>query len=44
MGHLRTFAANDADVISDVQDRIAHRSLREHSDRLLPEMYAVEAP
>ena len=41
MGHSRTFAVDSSEVVSDAQGRTAHRSLHEHSSRLLPKMYEV---
>lgn len=41
MRESRVFAEDNSEVVTDAQGRIAHRSLHEHSERLLPRMYEV---
>ncbi|MDP7068095.1 MAG: MBL fold metallo-hydrolase, partial [Acidimicrobiales bacterium] len=41
MGQSRVFAEHNSEVVADAQGRIAHRSLHEHTERLVPRMYEV---
>ena len=41
MGDLKTFADDDSRIVADAQGRLANRSLHEHTNRLVPNMYEV---